>query len=328
MPWFSTTPFYIWLVSSLVLAAGLWFWRPKSSSVATLVAINFVLYQVFWLLSLNWVIPVYYLRILPLILMFALPLRLARRLRPNFILGRPATPLWPARKPLSLAVTVVNVILLLVFAYVNVRVLLSYYYTAGENSPALLFFPVKDGMYFIANGGNGDLGWGMNNYVHPWPGSENPSDPRLLYAVDIFKSNTAGSILAPVRLGTMTDYEGFRDVIYNPCPGTIVKVENTHPDVIPPAQGETLLGNYVVMQCNQYYITIGGFKKDSILVKEGDFVRYNVMLGQVGNSGIPSIPHVHVHANIMGITGDPVPMLFDGLFSVNQFAVRNKIFIP
>jgi len=327
MPWATHVPFLVWLISTSVFLGGLWFFHPKNTATVTLFWFNFVLYQSFWFLTVNWVHTNYYLRLIPIVVIFVLMFRFYRRLKPSYVLGRPPAPLWPGRSPADLAWLFSGLALLLVFGFVNVKILMSYRVQADNGDPLLMLLPVRKGMYIITNGGNGELGWGMNNRLHAWPGAENQPDERMIYAVDVVETNMSGGLLIGGR-PRLQNYQGFMDPVYAPCPGSVVFVEDGHPDVLPPGQGETVLGNYLVLQCNQFYITLGGFKRESFYVKEGDQIRFGMMLGQVGASGQPSVPHLHIHATVNGVTGDPVPMIFDGLWTVDQFAVRNQIFIP
>lgn len=53
-------------------------------------------------------------------------------------------------------------------------------------------------------------------------------------------------------------------------------------------------GNYVVIEHpNKEYSMMAHFKKGSIIVKKGEFVKEGQLLGQCGNSGNSSEAHIH-----------------------------------
>jgi hypothetical protein len=194
----------------------------------------------------------------------------------------------------------------------------------------LLLLPVRNGLYVIVNGGNGLEGLGMNNLTRPWFGSEMVPDDSMAYGIDVMRMGIRGSTRIGGRTNrTFQKYEGYNDMVYSPCNGQVVHIEDGHPDVEVNGQGVPL-GNYVVIQCADYYITIGNLRSESLLVKAGDQVNFQMSIGNVGNSGVPAIPHLHVHATkgswIPG-EGEPVPMLFPGLSDVNKFYVRNDLTI-
>jgi hypothetical protein len=122
-------------------------------------------------------------------------------------------------------------------------------------------------------------------------------------------------------------YEGFKDIVYSPCMGVVVYVEDGHPDLDIGNQPETDLGNYVVIQCDRFYVTMASFQKNTIDVVPGERISFFRMLGRMGSSGYPSIPHLHLYATLGGVTGDAVPIYFEGLEKANKFVVRNSVLI-
>ena len=132
------------------------------------------------------------------------------------------------------------------------------------------------------------------------------------------------------------EYDGFRDNVYAPCVGRVVYVEDGYPDVISQTPSSTL-GNRVVIQCGEYFVTLANLMNESILVKVGDIVDFQIQIGQIGSSGTPAVPHLFmfVTSDNWDRTGKPVPMLLPVLYSqifpenaqYHLFA-RNDIFIP
>jgi hypothetical protein len=127
------------------------------------------------------------------------------------------------------------------------------------------------------------------------------------------------------------NYKIYDDSVLTPCMGTVVYVEDGHPDLKPFEQPTSELGNYVVLQCADSFVTLANLRNGTINYEPGELVWWNTVVAHVGNSGTPSIPHLHIRATVNGWrpgTGTPIPMLFDGAYAINQFATRNKIFVP
>ncbi len=54
-------------------------------------------------------------------------------------------------------------------------------------------------------------------------------------------------------------------------------------------------GNYVMIQAKEGYIVfLAHLRNHSICLSEGDTVRQGDIIGQVGNSGNSSMPHLHM----------------------------------
>jgi murein DD-endopeptidase MepM/ murein hydrolase activator NlpD len=78
----------------------------------------------------------------------------------------------------------------------------------------------------------------------------------------------------------------FNEKIFSPLDGEIVKVENSIPDNCT-YSGNYLYntGNIVVIKKDNYFLLLGHLKKNSIKVKECDFIYRCDFIGLVGNSG-------------------------------------------
>lgn len=321
MPWDTSAPVYVWFIITVIFTPALWFLPPRRKVLAVVAWLNYALIQLFFFWTVNWVMVNYYLRFLDLFLVALLAWRLWRELkRRPWLMGMKV---WE-----TFGLTL-GLILLIGLGYLNTLVLRSYDYKSYPGRPMLALFPLRNGMYVIANGGNGLTGWGMNNHLHGWFDGESPADQRMAYGIDVFEMRVRGYLGKQWIVKRFHDYEGFMDIVYSPCVGRVVYIEDGHPDVPLNSPVDTHLGNHVIIQCDIFYVTLGGLRNGSISVTPGEWVSLNRMIGSIGNSSAPSIPHLHMHATTGGVTGEPVPMLHEGLFaSVNQFAVRNKIFIP
>jgi len=100
------------------------------------------------------------------------------------------------------------------------------------------------------------------------------------------------------RSGTRNeDYYAFGKPIYAVCDAVVYKVHTGVEDNRPTQMNPTeAFGNYVVLAtANEEYIFYAHFQKESIKVKEGDVVKKGQYLGDCGNSGNSSEPHLHLH---------------------------------
>ena len=317
MTWTSVTPIILWAVIVIPLTVLIW-WKPPTIKLNAIFAIlGYALFNLlaFWII--NWVALYYYLRFATLILILLVSLRIISELSKRPFLPKGTGPVAGA------SVLGIVCILLGVVAYPIIRS----FSRSGEQ--VLLFFPLRSGLYIVTNAGNSLDGVATNNHYKTWPGREIIGPESQALAADIVEAGIAGLMTKNVSVlpESRFDYHIFTENVHSPCFGEIIYVENGHPDV--DLGGETSgIGNYVVMKCVDYYITIGNLKNNSILVKVGDNTSLNTMIGQVGSSGEYPIPHLHIHATQGGWKdgeGSPVSMIFDGAFAVNNFLTRNKI---
>lgn len=178
-----------------------------------------------------------------------------------------------------------------------------------------LAFPLRDGRYYVGQGGNSSL----VNY-------HNASRSQR-YALDVVALNAAGSRARGLAPGTLADYAIFGATVHSPCAGTILTAVGDRPDLIPPdTDREQLAGNHVVIACEGVKVLIAHLQAGSLAVQAGASVAVGQPLGRVGNSGNTSEPHLHIHA-VRGsdedvLRGTGVPIVFDG-----TFATRNRLFL-
>jgi hypothetical protein len=91
-------------------------------------------------------------------------------------------------------------------------------------------------------------------------------------------------------------YFAFGKEIIAPCDAKVVKVitgvEDNIPGELNPKQ---LTGNTIVLETSEKeYILFAHLKHQSIVVREGQFIRQGTLLGQCGNSGNTTEPHLHL----------------------------------
>lgn len=91
------------------------------------------------------------------------------------------------------------------------------------------------------------------------------------------------------------NYYAFGKDVTAPSFGKVIEVVGEVKDNVPGEMNEAEpLGNYVIIQHDKNeYSVIAHFKLGSITVKEGDIVEQGQVIGQCGNSGNSSEPHIH-----------------------------------
>ncbi len=179
-------------------------------------------------------------------------------------------------------------------------------------------FPLHSGTYYIAHGG-GDTGINYH-YNHP----------AQRFALDIVKLNRFGIRASGLYPKSLARYFIFHDPVLSPVEGTVLQAIDGLPDLTPPERDtDARAGNHVVIQPRgtSVYILLGHLKKESVRVRKGDHVRVGQILGQVGNSGNTTEPHLHIHCATMDGDdftggGKGTPLLFAGKFLKRNSLVR------
>ncbi|NQZ00613.1 MAG: M23 family metallopeptidase [Bdellovibrionales bacterium] len=183
-----------------------------------------------------------------------------------------------------------------------------------EGEAISLKFPLRQGTYHVGHG----VGAAMNYHFEV---------EAQKFALDIMKVNeygTRASGLMPINLQA---FEIFGDKLVAPCSGEVILSKDGLIDNAPlQMDPENLLGNSVVIFCSGHSVLLAHLKNGSVVVKTGESVEEGQVIGEVGNSGNTTEPHLHIHAvkgkktSIEELAGSStgVPMLFDG-----QFLIRN-----
>ncbi|MCM3398746.1 M23 family metallopeptidase [Oceanobacillus profundus] len=198
-----------------------------------------------------------------------------------------------------------NIVLLLIFGLYTTSSVSGY---STEDEPIELAFPLKDGSYYIAHGGSAT----QINY-------HNAYEPQQ-YALDIVKLNQFRTRANGIYPKELDKYEIFGDIVYSACSGSVVETRNNSPDLIPPESNpDQPEGNYVAIACDgtDAILYIVHLLEGSITVEAGEQLTVGNPIGQIGNSGNTSEPHLHIHAEKDGIG---VPLQFD-----EEFLVRNDV---
>jgi len=100
------------------------------------------------------------------------------------------------------------------------------------------------------------------------------------------------------RSGTRNeDYFAFGKPLYAVCDATIITVIDGILDNAPGNMNpKNATGNTVILKTeNEEYIVYAHFENETIVVKEGDTVKKGQYLGNCGNSGNSTEPHLHLH---------------------------------
>lgn len=179
-----------------------------------------------------------------------------------------------------------------------------------------LEFPLKQGDYYIVQGGN-DL---LINHHHEVNAQK--------YAIDIIKLNHWGLRCKRLYAPDLDNYNIFGATVYGPCEGRVLRLVNDHDDLPLNIMNEDHpAGNYLAIQIgsSNRIVVLAHLMKDTFLVKEGDWILTGQPLAKVGNSGNTSEPRLHMH--VVESTSDDllfeepgIPMRFDG-----RFLMRNQI---
>nr|WP_265013628.1 M23 family metallopeptidase [Marinobacter zhanjiangensis] len=115
-----------------------------------------------------------------------------------------------------------------------------------------------------------------------------------------------------------------------PCDGTIAKVVDGLPDMpVPVMDPGNRAGNYLAVDCERFFVILAHLKQGSIRVQTGDKVESGQPLGEMGNSGNSSEPHLHVHAQrglpeAAPLGGEPLALTINGVFPVRNDRIHIK----
>jgi hypothetical protein len=193
-----------------------------------------------------------------------------------------------------------------------------------DESPVALSFPLRNGNYYILNGGTNRI---LNDHLAP-SSLRFPEFQGHAYAIDILKPEGLGDRGIMRVPQDLFDYEIYGEPVYAPCSGTVVRTETDLPDLIPPDIDWTHpAGNYLILDCGGVHVAMEHLQNESIVVSTGQLVTQGQLVTKVGNSGGTTAPHLHIHAQRPGtaeepFSGDPLPMTFEGRFLVRNSQVN------
>lgn len=108
----------------------------------------------------------------------------------------------------------------------------------------------------------------------------------------------------------LEDYGCYGLPVVAPVSGLVTSTRDGEPDEAPGIASNNVIaptGNHVVIQLETgTYLVIAHLKQGSVVVKTGDTVEEGQMIGECGNSGNTSEPHIHIHHQRQDPTVFPV----------------------
>lgn len=177
------------------------------------------------------------------------------------------------------------------------------------------------GRYLVVNGGN-------SIFINAHLETLRPETPKQVahrgqsYGVDIVGIASSGRTSNRCHPREPERYAMFGTPILAPCSGSVVKRLDGRPDMpVPRTDEQVMTGNFVLLQCEQVEVLLAHMRNDSVLPQRDEFVRVGQKIGEVGNSGNSSEPHLHIHAQKPGtakspLATDPLPLRIDGRYLV------------
>jgi hypothetical protein len=137
------------------------------------------------------------------------------------------------------------------------------------------------------------IGWGGNDLRVNEPHARVPFER---WAYDI--------VADPASIGStaLADYGIYGAQVVAPADGTVTGVRDDAPDLVPGTEPDggslrDMLGNFVTLRLDDTgtYLVLAHLREGSVAVRAGQRVREGEPLGEVGNSGSTSEPHLHLH---------------------------------
>lgn len=244
------------------------------------------------------------------VLRYLLPLGFAiaaivsyRKNRPNF----------SQQTPLGWRGWLSNTVPIVIFAAMLAYVYPGYFYP--KDQAVNLSFPFRDGAFYVGHGGN-----------HPMVNYHNVNSTQR-FAIDMSKLNSFSTRASGPYPSDLSQYAIFGEPVYSPCVGQVVAAVDGLPDMTPPEMDrDNPPGNHVTLACHESLIILAHFQEGSVAVSAGESVDVGQLLGNIGNSGNSSEPHLHIHA-VSAESGDVmsgagIPIEFDGRFLIKNAVVR------
>jgi hypothetical protein len=106
------------------------------------------------------------------------------------------------------------------------------------------------------------------------------------------------------------DYGCYGVSVVAPVRGTVVSAHDGEPDEVPGAVSNNFTaptGNHVMIRMETgTFLVIAHLKDGSVAVETGDSVEEGQVIGQCGNSGNTSEPHIHIHHQRQDPTVHPI----------------------
>lgn len=177
------------------------------------------------------------------------------------------------------------------------------------------------GKFLVVHGGSTDM---LNYHV---------AHPHMRYAVDYVGVGRLGCSARGILPVDPARYVIFGADVLAPLTGQVVAAQGSAADLpVPHSDPLQPAGNHVVIRADlpdgrTVHVLLAHLRQGSVRVQVGDTVQAGDLIGQVGNSGNTSEPHLHLGVNVDAQISDPlggegVPFMVDGRFPVRGQVIR------
>jgi len=187
--------------------------------------------------------------------------------------------------------------------------------------------PFPPGNYLIAHGGSTET---VNIHLQ----TLNPEVERFRdfrgqsRALDIFRITPMGMHVRGLRPADPNRYVSFGTELLAPCAGRVARIQDGVPDnQVPVMNREQMAGNFIAIDCGDFHLILAHLRPGTIRVREGQAVVVGDVLGELGNSGNSSEPHLHIHAQrglpeAAPLAGEPLALTINGRYPVRNERIR------
>ena len=116
------------------------------------------------------------------------------------------------------------------------------------------------------------------------------------YAIDILKLGSDDRLFKGSE-EVVTDFYSYDEPVFAPADGYVTQVvDSLESDLMGNMDQDHPGGNIIIIDVGKgKYVYLGHFKKGSIGVEEGQFVKSGLLIARIGNSGYSTHPHLHMH---------------------------------
>jgi hypothetical protein len=167
-----------------------------------------------------------------------------------------------------------------------------------------------EGKWLVTNGPTREVPHRFAIAIHP----DGTTTISQRYALD-FVVETEGGVRHRGDGSENEQYYCFGTPVHAPAGGTVRRVHDGEEDNAPGRMNaRSVLGNYVIIEHSKNECSLlAHLKKGSVLAAEGEKVKAGQIIGQVGNSGNSSEPHLHyqLQDGPQFETADGLPVRFD-----------------
>jgi len=306
------------LVAQVLLPVVLLAWQARGRNQSRATAVAKTLFVAAYLVAIAlvglWLVVPWFLTVVYLLILAVATVPVTRRMR--------SLAVWPENRRGAVGLAVHGTLAIAAIGLVC-------YALAGRRPPSGpivdLAFPLRHGRYAVANGGSNEL---LSAHLQTLTAERFRSYRGQSYGVDIIAVSALGLRASGLAPRDPSAYLIFGETIYSPCGGTVLRVEDGFADMSPPeADRQQMAGNYVLLACKGVQVLLGHMRRGSVRVRSGDSIADGDVLGQVGNSGNTSEPHLHIHAqrpaeSDVFLSGEPLPIRLNGRFLARNDLVR------